>query len=131
MTSAVNNEEFLSLATYNGILLFFFFKFFSVFFLFFLYIILKLFYSFSSGLRKFHMIISNQFKNCYFYPRFQDQKGLFMHLCDKKYFAFIFFTKVRYMRQNIFDIYLTYISMPSKYIFVPKSCICRIYILFS
>ena len=42
------------------------------------------------------------------------------------YCAYIFFTKVRCIRQNIFDIHLTiYIPRPSKYIFVPKS---RIYI---
>ena len=38
---------------------------------------------------------------------------------------------MRWIRQNIFYIYLTYIPRPSKYIFVPKSCICSIYILFS
>ena len=42
------------------------------------------------------------------------------------YFAYIFLIK-----WDVSDkIYLTYILMPSKYIFVPKSCICCIYILF-
>ena len=39
------------------------------------------------------------------------------------YFAYILCIKVRYICQNIFDVYVTYIPRPSKYIFVPKSCI--------
>ena len=59
-------------------------------------------------------------------------KHIFAKSCIMKiYFRYIFFTKVRYIRQNIFDIYLIYISMTPKYIFVAKSCICRIYILCS
>ena len=30
-------------------------------------------------------LTSRQSKNCYFYPRFQRRKGLFMHLCYEKY----------------------------------------------
>ena len=58
-------------------------------------------------------------------------KYTFAKICIVKiYFTYIFFTKVRYIRQNIFYIYLTYISMTLKYIFVAKSCIFRVYILF-
>ena len=44
------------------------------------------------------------------------------------YFAYIFFIKVRYIHQNMFDIYSNAVEI---YIFIPKSYICRIYIVFS
>ena len=42
------------------------------------------------------------------------------------YFAYIFFIKMRYIRENIFDIYSNVVKI---YIFVSKTCTCRIYIL--
>ena len=49
---------------------------------------------------------------------------IFAKMCIIRiYFAYIFYIKVGYIRQNIFDIYVTYIPRPSKYIFVLKSCV--------
>ena len=55
-------------------------------------------------------------------------KYIFVKSCTFKiYFAYIFFIKVRYIRQNIFDIYSNVLEI---YFRDKKFCICRIYCIF-